>query len=88
MNKKNALAIISLLGEDVKQPNKLYRFCVYTQVLSVFILLHTSVKSFYCYLQMSSLCAEFLNVFSCVNEQLIGFQRHVDAVPTLRRGRP
>ena len=38
----------------------------------------------YCYLQMSSPRAEFSNVFSCVNEQLIGFQRHIDAAPTLR----
>ena len=44
-SKSDALSIISLLGEDTKQPDKSYRFCVYEHVVPSFTFLHISVEN-------------------------------------------
>ena len=44
-NKRDALAVISSLGEDVKQSDESYRFCAHANVLPFFTFLHTVVES-------------------------------------------
>ena len=44
-HRTDALAIISLLGQDVQQPDKLYRFSVNKNVLPFFLFLHQLTES-------------------------------------------
>lgn len=44
-NKADALTVLSLLGEDQKQPNGSYRFCIHEHVVPFFIFLHTLAES-------------------------------------------
>jgi hypothetical protein len=44
-SKSDALSVISLLGEDRKQPDESYRFYVYEHVIPFFIFLHIFVEN-------------------------------------------
>ena len=66
-NKTDALAIISLLGQDVKQPDELYRFCVNKNVLPFFLFLHNFVESM---LSRNNILREKGNILKYCLEQM------------------